>query len=202
MSEEKKSARLDKTKLSLREFLKDAGICAGCAAVGGAALFSGCAGKTTTETVTVTGPGKTATVTGAGSTTTVTATGAATTKTVTVTTAGTGATTTVTATAPAAASYSMTVMDPTSDYSITKTFATRLDTLNNKTIAFHACAPTKWQPHRIFPYVQDKLMQKFTGMKFIPLTEFPQSQAGIDSATTAQSAKDKGANAVINGFAA
>jgi hypothetical protein len=170
MSEQEKiSARVsDKSKLSRREFLKDAGICAGCAAVGGAAVLSSCAGKATTETVTVTSPPITKA-------------------------------TTVTA-APAA--LSMTVVDPTSDYNVTQTFAARFDTLNNKTIAFHACAPTKWQPHRIFPYVQDKLMKKYTGMKFIPLTEFPQSQAGIDSADTAKSAKDKGANAVINGFAA
>jgi hypothetical protein len=158
--------------ISRREFLKDAGICAGCAAIGGATILSSCAGKTTTQTVTST------------VTTPVT-------KSVTVTT-----------TQAAAVSYSMTVIDPTSDYEVTSAFAPRLDTLNNKTIAFHACAPTKWQPHRIFPYIQDKLSQKFTGMKFIPLTEFPQSQAGIDSADTAKSAKDKGANAVINGFAA
>jgi hypothetical protein len=86
--------------ISRRKFLRDAGLIAGGAALGSAALLSACAGKTTTETVTVTGPGstKTATVTGAGSTvsTTVTATGPATTKTATAT-----ATVTSTITAPA-----------------------------------------------------------------------------------------------------
>jgi len=200
MSEEKKSARLsDKAKLSRREFLKDAGICAGCAAIGGAALLSGCA-KTTTETVTVTGPGKTSTVTatGAGSTTTVTATGAATTKTVATTLPG--ATTTVTATAAAPAA-SISLVNPEAGYNVAYLFAPRLDTLAGKTVAFHACAPTKWQPHRIFPYVADKLIAKYPTMKVIPLTEFTVG-AGIDNPAGAKAAKDKGAHAVINGFAA
>jgi len=99
-------------EISRREFLKDAGVCAGCAAVGGAALLSSCAGKTTTETATVTAPGKTITVTGAGATTTVTATGAATAK--------------------------LTLLEPTgkaSQYKIEWLFAPRLDTLDGKTIA-------------------------------------------------------------------
>jgi hypothetical protein len=198
--EEKKSARLsDKAKLSRREFLKDAGICAGCAAIGGAALLSGCA-KTTTETVTntVTGAGKTSTVTAAGTNTTmtITATGAATTKTVTATLPGT--TVTATAAAPAA---SISLVNPEAGYNVEFLFAPRLDTLNGKTVAFHACAPTKWQPHRIFPYVADKLIAKYPTMKVIPLTEFTVG-AGIDNPAVAKAAKDKGAHAVINGFAA
>jgi hypothetical protein len=175
LSEEKKN-----TDLSRREFLKDASICAGCAAIGGVALLSACAGKTTTETVT-----SVKTVSPPASTNTVTVTGPATTVT------GAATTTTVTATA-APASYSMTILNPESDINVKYLFAKRLDTLAGKTVAFHACAPTKWQPHRIFPYIADKLLA---------MTEFT-AGAGIDSSAVAKQALDKGANAVVNGFAA
>jgi hypothetical protein len=111
---------MSKTKetkaLSRREFLRDAGLVAGGAAIGSAMLLNACA-KATTETVTVTGPGttKTATVTGPGSTvmTTVTTPGAATTKTVSTTMTTTvtqNSTITVPATTTAAAK--MTVLNP------------------------------------------------------------------------------------------
>jgi hypothetical protein len=159
--------------ISRRDFIKNVGICAGCAAAaGGASLLSGC-GKTVTETVPTT---KTAATTVTSPPVTVTST-------------------------VAPASYSMDLMNPSADINVQYQFAKRLDTLAGKTVAFHACAPTKWQPHRIFPYIADKLLALYPTMKVIPMTEFT-AGAGIDSAGVAKAALDKGAHAVINGFAA
>jgi hypothetical protein len=101
-----------KSKISRRDFLKDAGICA---AIGGAALVAGCAGKTTTETVTVTSPP----VTKVNETTkTVSVTGSSTTQTVTVTgpTSTVKTTTTATVTSPpvtaTVAPTSFTILNP------------------------------------------------------------------------------------------
>lgn len=190
VSEEKKTPKESEkaTQLSRREFLKDAGICAGCAAIGGAALLSGCKNMSSTVTSTVASTvTKTATVSSPPVTTTVT---------------GPGATVTTTATSTAApATFTTQIINPSGDTNVKYLFAKRLDTLAGKTVAFHACAPTKWQPHRIFPYIADKLLAKYPTMKVIPMTEFT-AGAGIDSAAVAKSALDKGANAVINGFAA
>jgi len=95
MSEEKKK---ESGKLSRRDFLKDAGLVIGGAAIGSTVLLAACAGEETTKTVTqtapgstVTAPGSTSTVTAPGATKTVTAPGATVTKTATVTTTVTGA---------------------------------------------------------------------------------------------------------------
>jgi len=50
-------------KLSRRDFLKDAGLLVGGAAIGSTVLMAACAGETETVTQTVTGPGTTSTVT-------------------------------------------------------------------------------------------------------------------------------------------
>jgi len=111
-------------KLSRRDFLKDAGLLVGGAAIGSTVLMAACAGETETETVTqtVTGPGttvtetKTETVTGSGSTSTVTAT-----ETVTATPDG---------------SAPITVMNPEGQRASIELqpLAPRLDTLAGKTI--------------------------------------------------------------------
>ena len=117
----------NKDKISRRQFLIDAGLVAG-----GAALVASC-GKTTTETVT--------------NTLTNTATNAVT-KTQTATVTPPPAVT-VTVTPP----MSLTVYEPTGAGAaqITNLYAPRLDTLDNKTIAMMACDASKWQTFRILP---------------------------------------------------
>jgi len=181
-------------KISRRQFLIDTGLVAGGAALG-TTLLASCAGKTTTETMTET---KNVTVTGPG--TTVTAPGAATTKTVTSTV--TSPPVTVTATG-AAAPISLTCFEPTgaSGAKITSLYAKRLTTLDGKTIAMMACDASKWQTFRILPYVGALLQKKYPTCKIIPMTEFTQG-TGVDSAADAQKAVDKGANAMVDAFAA
>lgn len=82
----------------------------------------------------------------------------------------------ITAIAPpadAADPVKLTVLDPTGAQEITHLFAARLPDLNNKVIAELAVDPTKWQPHRTMPYVEELLKKKFTGIRFIPMQEFP-----------------------------
>jgi hypothetical protein len=84
---------------------------------------------------------------------------------------------------------------------ITHMFAPRLDTLDGKTIAMMACDASKWQTFRILPYVGALIQKKYPTAKLIPMTEFTQG-LGVDSAADAQKAIDKGANAMIDAFAA
>jgi hypothetical protein len=67
----------------------------------------------------------------------------------------------------------MTLLDPTGAQEITHSFAARLQDLNNKAIAELAVDPTKWQPHRTMPYIEELLHQRFTGIRFIPMQDFP-----------------------------
>jgi len=196
MAEETKDK--ENGQISRREFMKDAGLCAGCAAIGSAVLLSSCAGKTVTETVTVTGPGKTATVTGPGST--VTVTGAGSTTTVTATGAATTKTVTATVTAPAAA-ISTPIFNPLGAHEIVSLHAPRLSTLAGKKIAFLACDPTKWQVHRTHPYIFAQIQKQFPTATQIPMQSFTMG-TGIDADSVAQQVKAAGADAVITGNAA
>jgi hypothetical protein len=67
----------------------------------------------------------------------------------------------------------LTLLDPTGAQEITHLFAARLPDLNGKVIAELAVDPTKWQPHRTMPYIEDLLRQQFPTVKFIPMQEFP-----------------------------
>jgi hypothetical protein len=138
----------------------------------GTTLLASCA-KATTETVTTT---KNATVTSPPVTTTVQA---------------------------SAKPLSLEVYEPTGAgaQEISHMFAPRLDTLDGKTIALMACDASKWQTFRILPYVSALIQKKYPTAKFIPMTEFTQG-LGVDSEADAQKAVDKGANAMIDAFAA
>jgi hypothetical protein len=188
-------------QLSRRQFLKDAGICAGCAAIGSAALLSSCAGKTTTETVTVTGPGKTSTVTGPGSTTTATVNVTAPAITTTVTGPATTKTVTATTTATVAAAISTPIFNPLGAHEILSLTAPRLSTLAGKKIAFLACDPTKWQVHRTHPYIFAAIQKLFPTVTQIPMQSFTMG-TGIDADSVAQQVKAAGADAAITGNAA
>jgi hypothetical protein len=74
---------------------------------------------------------------------------------------------------PAAEQVQLTLFDPTGAQEITHLFAARLPDLNGKTIAELAVDPTKWQPHRTMPYIEELLKKQFPDIKFIPMQEFP-----------------------------
>lgn len=74
---------------------------------------------------------------------------------------------------PAAEQVQLTLLDPTGAQEITHLFAARLSDLNGKIIAELAVDPTKWQPHRTMPYIEELLKKQYPDIKFIPMQEFP-----------------------------
>jgi hypothetical protein len=67
----------------------------------------------------------------------------------------------------------LTVLDPTGAQEITHLFAGRLSDLNGKVIAELAVDPSKWQPHRTMPFIEELLRKQFPTLQFIPMQEFP-----------------------------
>jgi hypothetical protein len=67
----------------------------------------------------------------------------------------------------------LTLLDPTGAQEITHLFATRLPDLNGKVVAELAVDPTKWQPHRTMPYIEELLKKNFPTINFISMQEFP-----------------------------
>lgn len=86
---------------------------------------------------------------------------------------GGAAVTAITPLAEAADPVRLTLLDPTGAQEITHLFAARLPDLNGKVIAELAVDPTKWQPHRTMPYIEELLKQQFPTIQFIPMREFP-----------------------------
>jgi hypothetical protein len=75
--------------------------------------------------------------------------------------------------AAAAEPVKMTLLDPTGAQEITHLFAARLPGLDAKVIAELAVDPTKWQPHRTMPYIEELLRKQYPTVRFIPMKEFP-----------------------------
>jgi hypothetical protein len=76
-------------------------------------------------------------------------------------------------TTSAAETVNLTLLDPTGAQEITHLFAARLPDLNGKVIAELAVDPTKWQPHRTMPCIEELLKRQFPTVRFIPMQEFP-----------------------------
>ena len=93
----------------------------------------------------------------------------------------------------------MEVHDPTGAMEITEVHAPRLDTLDGKTIC--ELSNDTWQAHRVLPEIRRLLQGRFPTAKFIPYTEFPTGNAGIDTETAAELVARTGAHAVIIGNA-
>jgi hypothetical protein len=75
--------------------------------------------------------------------------------------------------AAAAEPVKLTLFDPTGAQEITHLFAARLPDLDGKVIAELAVDPTKWQPHRTMPYIEELLKKRFPTISLIPMQEFP-----------------------------
>jgi hypothetical protein len=91
------------------------------------------------------------------------------------------------------------VYDPTGAVEITEVHAARLDTLEGKVIC--ELSNDTWQAHRVLPEVRRHLQELFPTAKFIPYTEFPTGNEGIDSDKAADLVARAGAHAVIIGDA-
>jgi hypothetical protein len=93
----------------------------------------------------------------------------------------------------------MKVYDPTGAMEITEFHAPRLDTLEGKTIC--ELSNDSWQAHRVFPEIRRLLGERFPTAKFIPYTEFPTGNEGIDTEKAAELVARAGAHAVLIGNA-
>jgi hypothetical protein len=111
-----------------------------------------------------------------------------------------GATVAAAPVAAAAELVKLELLDPTGAQEITHLFAARLPNLNGKVIAELAVDPTKWQPHRTMPYIEDLLKKQFPGIQFIPMHEFPMGLQISDDRTIKMVAARK-PDAVIIGNA-
>ena len=101
--------------------------------------------------------------------------------------------------APAVGSAFLEVYDPTGAMEITEVHAPRLGTLEGKTIA--ELSNDTWQAHRVLPEIRRLLQERFPAAKFIPYTEFPTGNEGIDTEKAAELVARTGAHAVIIGNA-
>jgi len=108
---------------------------------------------------------------------------------------------TVTSPEPPTVITEISVCDVSGAHEIISIFAARLGDLNGKTIAGLAADPTKWQPHRTFPYIFEQLKNRYPGVTIIPQTEFVMG-LGIDDDGVTKAVKERGADACILGNAA
>jgi hypothetical protein len=93
----------------------------------------------------------------------------------------------------------MKVYDPSGAMEITEFHARRLDSLEGKTIC--ELSNDSWQAHRVFPEVRRLLAERYPTAKFIPYTEFPMGNEGIDTEKAAELVARAGAQAVLIGNA-
>jgi len=91
------------------------------------------------------------------------------------------------------------VYNPTGAMEITGVRAPRLDTLEGKTIA--ELSNDTWQAHRVLPEIRRLLQERIPTARFIPYTEFPTGNEGIDTERAAELVARAGAQAVIIGNA-
>ena len=99
----------------------------------------------------------------------------------------------------AAAPEILEVYDPTGVMEISQIHAPRLDSLAGKTIC--ELSNDTWQAHRVLPEIRKLLREKYPSAKFIPYTEFPQGNTGIDSEKAVGLLVKKGCQAVVIGNA-
>jgi hypothetical protein len=95
---------------------------------------------------------------------------------------------------------SIEVFNPCGAMEVTQAFAPRVDRLEGKTIGF--LSVDMWQSHRSLPEIRRVIGERYTTVKIIPETDFPQGINGIDSEQAANIVLEKGCDAVIIGSAA
>ncbi len=95
---------------------------------------------------------------------------------------------------------SIEVFNPCGAMEVTQAFAPRVDSLEGKTIG--VLSVDMWQSHRTLPEIRKFLEKRYSSVKIIPETDFPQGVNGIDSDQAANLVMAKGCDAVIIGSAA
>jgi hypothetical protein len=90
--------------------------------------------------------------------------------------------------------------DPSGTLEVTQRHAPRLASLAGKRIGF--VSNEQWQAYRMLPLLKTMLEEDFPGIEVLPIDTFPQGNAVIGNAETAQLVKQSGVAAVIIGNAA
>jgi hypothetical protein len=90
--------------------------------------------------------------------------------------------------------------DPSGAVEVTRPHAPRLDTLAGKRIGF--VSNEQWQAYRMLPLLKGLLEADFPGIEVLPIDAFPQGNALIGEAETAEAVKASGVDGVIVGNAA
>ena len=96
--------------------------------------------------------------------------------------------------------HSLDVFDPSGATEIICLHASRLDSLEGKTVAM--LSNDSWQAHRMLPMLREMLEARFDGIRVIPETEFPMGNVPIDREETVDRVAARGVDAVIIGNAA
>lgn len=91
------------------------------------------------------------------------------------------------------------VFDPSGATEITQLHATRLGSLEGKTVAL--LSNDMWQAHRMLPMLKEILETRYEGITVIPETEFPMGNIRIDKEETVDMLVERGVDAVIIGNA-
>lgn len=91
------------------------------------------------------------------------------------------------------------VFDPSGATEITQLHASRLGSLEGKTVAL--LSNDMWQAHRMLPMLKEVLETRYEGITVIPETEFPMGNIPIDKEETVDMLVERGADAVIIGNA-
>ena len=91
------------------------------------------------------------------------------------------------------------VFDPSGATEITQLHASRLGSLEGKTVAL--LSNDMWQAHRMLPMLKEILEARYAGITVIPETEFPMGNIQIDKEETVDMLVERGVDAVIIGNA-
>lgn len=91
------------------------------------------------------------------------------------------------------------VYNPTGAIDITRLHAPRLKSLQGKTIC--ELSNRLWDDFRIFPRIRELIQKRFSDVKIVPYTEFP-NVYGVKEEILVEKLKEKGCDAVIVGNAA
>ena len=103
------------------------------------------------------------------------------------------------------ASVTLEVYNPTGASEVTTIHASRLDTLEGKTVCEVSQEPDgqSWEARRSFPFIRELLKKQYPDLKLIPYSEFPDKPGSTDTdGGIGKIAKEKNCQAFIVGNAA
>lgn len=93
----------------------------------------------------------------------------------------------------------LTFFDPSGVTEVTRSHASRLDTLNGKRIGL--LSNDQWQAYRTLPFIKECLEADFPDCEVLPIDTFPQGISQIASQQAVDRVKESGVDAVIIGNA-